>query len=309
MAKYIKSNKILKGLSMTLLSSIHAVFVKHEQPMNDKKIEEVLRNDKKYKDKPTQFISQIRARLYTDIKNNSDTSFAILAPNTFGLKIWVEEKSYKNYEPTVKSPHKSHLDEVIAVFPKEKIDDLLSSPGLSFMDLPLTWLQKNCMPMVRGDAEKSLEYIQLVSSFIISSDRNVFAHVRSGRAPEGRLKGEKSVLLGGHIEFDEIMQLSNVGNYDLFEETLLLTRELDEEVSVVEQKAIEFIGCMYDSSREVSSQHLSLLHHVKLPSEQISVKEKGYHINPEWIHIKKATSELSSFENWSAEVLTKFKRI
>lgn len=294
---------------MTLLSSIHAILVKHDQPMNDKKIEEVLRKDNRYKDKPRQLIGQIRARLYTDIKNNSDTYFAILAPNTFGLKIWVEEKSYKHYLPTEKSLHKSHLDEVIAVFTKKKIDDLLSNSGLNFMELPLAWLQNNCKPMVRGDAEKSLEYIQLVSSFIISSGQNVFAHVRSGRAPENRLKGEKSVLLGGHIEYDEIMQLSSTVNYDLFEETLLLTRELDEEVSIVEQREIEFIGCMYDSSREVSSQHLSLLHHVKLPSEQIMVKERGYHINPEWIHIKKVTSELSSFENWSAEVIKKIKGI
>jgi len=277
-------------------------------PLSDSEIELNLRKLDKFKSKSKNLISQIRARLYTDIKNNSESPFAVLAPNTFGLASWVELKRYQNYSPVEKSLHKSHLDEVIAVFNKADLNDLLPHNGFNLMELPLSWFHEHCIPMVRREAEESNTHIQLISSFIISCQEQVFSHVRSGAAPESRLKGEKSIFLGGHIEFDEVINLSTNANYDLFEQAKLFTRELDEEVDIKNEREISFIGCIYDESREVSSQHLSLVHHVKVTSMDIAVREKGYHIQPLWLNIQELIYEAESFENWSVEMIKNINR-
>ncbi|EHW0692025.1 NUDIX domain-containing protein [Vibrio parahaemolyticus] len=288
---------------MTLLENIYEVLESADVALTDKQIEAKLREQEEYRSKSSNLVTQIRARLYTDIKEKPVSKFAVLAPNTFGLSSWLDRKNYEQYEPREKEIHKSHLDEVIAVFERSLLSELLPGNGLRTMEPPLAWFASNCQPMLRRDAEQSTEYIQLVSSFVITSGSSMFTHVRSGRAPESRLKGEKSILLGGHIEYDEVMQLSSDINFDLFEQAKLFTRELEEEVELKTNSNMKFIGCMYDDSRTVSSQHLSLLHHVELKSQDVIVKEKGYHINPEWIPIEELKIKRDEFENWSSVVI------
>ncbi|WNJ95375.1 hypothetical protein RND59_14795 [Vibrio ruber] len=294
---------------MTLLEAIYGELVKANKPLTDNEIEQKLRLHSEFKDKSSNFVTSIRARIYEKAKLDQHPDIVVLAPNTFGLASWVAEGRYQIHQTGERKLHKGHLDEVIAVIPKEHLSKLITRDGFKRIAFPAQWIANYCVPMVRRDAEKSYDHIQLISSFLITCSNDVLTHIRSGKAPEARLKGEKSILLGGHVAYNEVGGFVADINYELFEKPKLLERELHEEVDIISKHKTVYKGCLYDSSRDVSSQHLSLIHHVVLSNKNLVIKEKGYHRNLEWLHIDKLADSVNDYENWSVEIIKNFSKV
>ncbi|HHX8589744.1 hypothetical protein ACEV8K_19965 [Vibrio parahaemolyticus] len=294
---------------MTLLEAIYRELVKSNRPLTDIELEQKLRTQSRFKDKSPNFVTSIRARIYEKAKLEQYPDIVVLAPNTFGLASWVNEGRYQIHQTGEKEHHKGHLDEVIAVIPKEYLSKLIKKDGFKQIALPINWISNYCTPMVRRDAEQSYDHIQLISSFLITCSNEVLTHVRSGNAPETRLKGEKSILLGGHIAYSEVGGFVAGINYELFEQPKLLERELHEEVDILSAHETIYRGCLYDSSRDVSSQHLSLVHHVELSNKTLTIKEKGYHRCPEWCHVNELVNNINDYENWSVEIINNINKV
>ena len=65
------------------------------------------------------------------------------------------------------------------------------------------------------------------------------------------------------------------------------------------------VGLLYDSNREVSSQHLGLVYTVEMNDSEYEIGEKGYHINDELTEINYVIDNKNEYENWSVELINK----
>lgn len=245
----------------------------------------------------------IRARLSEDIDREKNKSrFARLQKGTYGLRTWLSEfpGKYMEYDQTIRK--NTLLDEILAVFDKSKINEIITSNGLNKVRIDSNWFKLNCYPKIRKDAEENFSSIQLVSAFIVRYGDKIITHTRSARSPEARLHGEKSIILGGHITYEEINSLFDP--FDPASSHPFIERELNEEIKILKKYNITPIGLIYDSERDVSSQHLGLVYLVDMTTDEYEIGEKGFHINDMMLSIDEIVYDKEDFENWSLELIT-----
>ena len=150
----------------------------------------------------------IRARLSEDIdKHQSESEFVRLQKGTYGLRKWLIEKPEKYKEYEVQKKKNQLMDEYLAVFDKSILNQIVDNNGLNEVKIDSNWFKENCFPKVRKDAELDFSVVQLISVFLIKFGNNIITHTRSARAPESRLHGERSIIFGGHITYDEVNTL------------------------------------------------------------------------------------------------------
>ncbi|POB84051.1 hypothetical protein, partial [Vibrio vulnificus] len=128
---------------MTLLEAIYRELVKSNRPLTDIELEQKLRTQSRFKDKSPNFVTSIRARIYEKAKLEQYPDIVVLAPNTFGLASWVNEGRYQIHQTGEREHHKGHLDEVIAVIPKEYLSKLIKKDGFKQIALPINWISPN----------------------------------------------------------------------------------------------------------------------------------------------------------------------
>lgn len=196
---------------------------------------------------------------------------------------------------------KSKLDENIAVIARK--DLLTVIPGVGFHQSAIDRLKltRLATPMLRREAEETFDVVQLVSVFIVMHEGRYLTHMRSGRLPESRLRGEYSMMLGGHLSVDDFAQLT----LDLFSDDddlsdcTYILRELSEELIVDSDPIVTSRGYIYDDSRTVSTQHLGLVYEVSIDKPSIKIGERGFLLHPKFERIEEIQGRRSEFENWS----------
>ena len=252
----------------------------------------------------------IRARLSQDIEAHGERSrFARFARGKYGLRKWLHKYPEKYTEFNVRASRDLRMEEDLAVFDRELLSQL-SIDKLKFTSIPTEWFRENCFSLRRREAENDDQLVQLVSVFLIRYQNKILTHVRAGWAPESRLHGEKSVHLGGHINYEEIFGLFDP--FDTDSDYPWVLRELFEEIDIKDDSKlpkIKTIGLLYDDSRDVSKQHLGLCYLVDLLSDDFSIGEKGYHIDAELIDKNEIKIESSTFENWSRILISELEEI
>ncbi|MBM4102983.1 MAG: hypothetical protein FJ263_02885 [Planctomycetes bacterium] len=123
----------------------------------------------------------------------------------------------------------------------------------------------------RSQAEKNLDYKQLIPYVIMACDGKVFSYVRGKRAGETRLVGNRSIGIGGHINpADDMPLFSNF--YDAYRAAV--EREVAEEVSVETSYADRVVALLNDDSNEVGQVHLGIVHYWNLDEPKVSRKEQ-----------------------------------
>tara|TARA_R110001583_G_scaffold173897_2_gene328010 strand:- start:6028 stop:6957 length:930 start_codon:yes stop_codon:yes gene_type:complete len=250
----------------------------------------------------------IRSRIATDIdKFGEESKFVRLQKGTYGLRSWLDESPDKYEEYIFEKSQELRMNEYLAVFDKEKLSEIIIDTGLTYKEIPADWFKVNCKQKVRYEAEKDFTLIQLISVFVIFFNGEIITHIRSKRAPESRLHGERSILFGGHITYEDISGLFNP--FDPNSPMPWIKRELIEEVDIVDKYKMKPIGLLYDDSRSVSSQHLGLVYFVELSNESYSIGEKGYHIQDEFQNIERIKESSLDFENWSVILINEIDSI
>jgi predicted NUDIX family phosphoesterase len=240
----------------------------------------------------------MKSKLSTDIRQNGDVSlFMRTDENTFGLRLW------KPYYGEYQAPRhqKALLDEDIVVFPTDIVREYVPKDGVWTEGVRSQELLSSCFSVSRRQAEARFDIIQLVSVFVVRQGLSYLTYKRSRRLPEQRLHGSYSLAFGGHLNPEDVSPL-----LDIFVPELglpLLQRELSEELIVEHQPHFRYRGLLYDTSREISSQHLGIVYDVFLSSSTYEIGERGFLIDPRLETAQDINARLDAFENWSVMLL------
>ena len=125
--------------------------------------------------------------------------------------------------------------------------------------------------MPRSQAEKNPAYKQLIPYVIMNCDGKYLSYVRGKRAGEGRLVGNRSIGIGGHINpADDVIPL--FGIYEAY--LAAVEREVAEEVSVETKYINRIVALLNDDSNEVGSVHLGIVHCWTLDAPKVNRKEQ-----------------------------------
>jgi predicted NUDIX family phosphoesterase len=237
----------------------------------------------------------MKSKLSTEIlQHGSSSKFIRVAQGLFALR-----RSY-DAEFIATRFKKNKLDEEIAVIERTQLRQLIPSPGYFQRGIERSLIASLASPMQRRMAEEDFSVVQLVSVFIVHYQGTYLTHMRSARLPESRLHGEYSLMLGGHLAVDDFAQLT----LDLFGDGTLsdcsyILRELSEELVLDTDPVVEPRGYIYDTSREVSKQHLGLVYFVDLPEKKFQIGERGFLMNATFETPHQISERVLDFENWS----------
>jgi predicted NUDIX family phosphoesterase len=238
----------------------------------------------------------MKSKLSTDILNAGENSrFKRVFQGSFSLR------DYPAEEYVATRFVKSKLDEDIAVIHREHLNELVSGVGYFPSSIDRVKLARLAFPMLRRSAEERFDVVQLISVFIVTHRGRYLTHMRSGRLPESRLRGEYSMMLGGHLSIDDFAQLTLdlfADDDDLGDCTYIL-RELSEELVLNSDPKVQSKGFIYDDSREVSTQHLGLVYEVKVSEPNFTIGERGFLLHPKFEGRAQIKARRDAFENWS----------
>lgn len=291
-------------MEKNLLGVIQQILKRCNSPLTAEAILKEIQSENLYEFKGKTPKTAIRARLAENIDRlQSASDFIRLQKGTYGLRIWLDKEPGKYLEYQADKKKSQLMEEYLAVFDKSNLSQIIQKNGLTETCIDAEWFKKNCFPKVRFEAEQEFSVIQLISAFLVLSGDKVITHTRSARAPESRLHGERSIVFGGHITYEEINSL-----FDPFDPNStypFIDRELKEEINIKSDYKMMPLGLLYDSNREVSSQHLALVYIVKMVDEEYEIGEKGYHINDELTPINDIIKNKHEYENWSVELIEK----
>jgi predicted NUDIX family phosphoesterase len=238
----------------------------------------------------------MKSKLSTDILRHRDRSpFMRSEPGVFALREWsggIQEFHADRHQPAL-------FDEDIVVFPRESLSKYVPGRGLFSSSTDSRDLGLELRPMRRREAEDDTTVIQLVSVFIVRSDRDILTYKRSKRLPESRLHGFYSLSFGGHLNPDDVGTLLNI--FDPEQAFAMLERELGEELRLDRHTSRSFTyrGLLYDDSRSVSQQHLGIVYEVTVSSKSFVIGERGFLMDPKYESVEQIRERLADFENWS----------
>lgn len=196
---------------------------------------------------------------------------------------------------------KSKLDESIAVISRRDLGKIIPGVGFHLSAIDRPKLTRLAEPMLRREAEETFDVVQLVSVFVVMHEGRYLTHMRSARLPESRLRGEYSMMLGGHLSVDDFSQLTLdlfSNDEDLSDCTYIL-RELSEELIIDSDPVVVSRGYIYDDSRPVSTQHLGLVYEVSIDKPTFRIGERGFLLNAKFERMNDIRNRKSDFENWS----------
>ena len=137
----------------------------------------------------------------------------------------------------------------------------------------------------RPVAEVSPEFRQIIPYVAIRSGDQYFVLERTTKQTEARLHRKLSLGVGGHV---------NPG-HSLLEG---LQKELDEEVHIGTDYAMEFVGIINDDSTDVGRVHLGAAYVIDAGSRDVAVKETDK-MTSEWVARGALRGLRSAMESWS----------
>ncbi len=244
--------------------------------------------------------NSISSRISEDIrKKKSNSIFARFDRGTYGLRKWLNNSSFKEYQPERREHDK--MSEILAVFPRIHLSDFVNGSGIFLNSLSQKPFEEICEPMVRREAELTYEKIQLVSCFAIRFNDELLCFQRSKKLPEKRLSNVKSLHFGGHIEFSEINGLFD--SFNPLSEIPWIERELKEELNINDEYQMTDIGYIHDSDNDLGRQHIGLFYDVSLSSKHVSLNEVKNFYNLNFINIKNLSKVIGDYDSWSRYII------
>lgn len=181
--------------------------------------------------------------------------------------------------------------EYIMVIPKQYIPEgHVDSSLVEGIDLSV--LLRHASYIQRYIAETSEEYVQIIPYVVVSSNGRYLSYQRSSGGGEGRLHGNYSIGIGGHLDFVE-------GEDPITCAQNGMIREMQEELGLVSSMAdYVAIGTLYDPSNAVGRVHFGLVYRLEANNLDITSGELDVLVNRELL----STDEMggySGYEDWS----------
>ncbi len=126
------------------------------------------------------------------------------------------------------------------------------------------------LPMERGRVEHDPSYKQLVAYTVLSHGGRYLTYLRGKRQGEQRLRGNRSIGVGGHINSGDQATL-------FLDDRLKAAalRELDEEIEIAVPYQLRIAGLLNDDGNDVGRVHLGLVYRADLPQPAVSKREQS----------------------------------
>jgi predicted NUDIX family phosphoesterase len=278
------------------LKAAYEILSKEGRPLSAKEIVDLAVSDGRLTSAGKTPWQTMKAKLSTEILNRgAESPFMRAEKGRFALRQWrtvMKEHVAERFQ-------KALFDEDIVVFPSGSLQKYIPGPGLYTGRFDSASLISECRSMRRREAEGTFDFIQLVSVFVVRYGEKYLTYKRTKRLPESRLHDFYSFSFGGHLNPSDIKPLLNI--FDPGLATPLLLRELGEELKLERGRAPElaYRGLLYDTSREVSRQHIGVTYDVFLPTDRYEIGERGFLMDPRFETLDQILVRKADFENWS----------
>lgn len=196
----------------------------------------------------------------------------------------------------------------VLCLPESEFNNFGIKTGFSY-DSDLCWkiIENNMLRFIdREKAELDPSWKQIIPYVVVEpwgKFNQVFAYQRTKQGAEGRLHGNYSIGVGGHIDAEDMEHVVARNDEEAFRATFCqaVYRELDEELSLCRSCfSFTLMGTLYDDSNEVGKVHLGIV--VKLLANEEDVVPECQMANAKF-YTKKELKNLSPFENWSKILL------
>ena len=138
----------------------------------------------------------------------------------------------------------------------------------------------------RPTAEISPQYKQIIPYVLIRHDDAYFLLQRTPKQTEARLHHKLSLGIGGHI---------NPDTPDLFDG---LQKELEEEVEVVGDYDLTFVGILNDDTTDVGRVHLGAVYVLDAHEGGVNVRET-HKMSGRWVPRSELGEHREAMESWS----------
>ena len=143
----------------------------------------------------------------------------------------------------------------------------------------------------RDQMELDPNFKQLIPYCIFRHGDQLFQYRRGKLQGVGRLRGKRSIGVGGHISSTD--QGSERPVY-----LEALQRELDEEVAIETRLDNRLIGLLNDDSTEVGRVHLGLVHLIEVEEPKVRAREASM-LEAGFVPARDMLGDLADFETWS----------
>jgi len=191
-------------------------------------------------------------------------------------------------------------DEQVLVVERAVVEDLGAFQGLQF-DVD-RYVQRLLAAGIarfvrRGDAEDDPSLKQLIPYVLMRCDGKYLSYVRGKRAGESRLKGLRSLGIGGHINpEDHAAPLFAQDMHDAYQAAV--AREVAEEVDVQAAHHDRIVALLNDDSNPVGQVHLGVVHVWQLDRPAVEKREQMI-TQMAWLRPDELASERENMETWS----------
>ena len=119
----------------------------------------------------------------------------------------------------------------------------------------------------------------------------MLSYRRGARSSEGRLTGNRSIGIGGHVSVSD----PNLFSSSYIEATI---RELQEELVIDTDYTIRLVAMLNDDSNEVGKVHFGLIHLLEVCEQKIKSNEQEIS-DLKFLSIQQLVRTIDSYENWS----------
>ena len=143
---------------------------------------------------------------------------------------------------------------------------------------------------------------QIIPVILVQNeDGDYLTYARNGN--ETRLHGSRSLLIGGHVDIDDIV-------FNNPKETIIKSaiRELEEEIGLdkfkfdfMYEKCIPYEYIIYSNQDEVRQVHVGLLAIILVNKEDIKPSDEIYDVS--WLPKEKLILQTDQYEEWSQIVI------
>lgn len=183
-------------------------------------------------------------------------------------------------------------NEFVLVFPTSLLQQLgkfqglrLATPG--YVDA----IEAASFYKPRYEAESDPAFKQVIPYVLVEHDLRFLSYRRGARSSEERLKGARSIGIGGHISSSDpnLLRSAYVEG---------MNREIHEELRIQGRYAIRAAAMLNDDSDEVGMVHFGLIHVMTLEDPVVSSREQAI-ADLQFMDVEELIAGQDQYENWS----------
>jgi predicted NUDIX family phosphoesterase len=184
------------------------------------------------------------------------------------------------------------LQEKVLVVPSDIINSLCPKPFSRNTEGVSAAAVKNGTFLARKIAETDFNFKQIIPYVLVRHENRYVLMRRTTKQTEARLHDKYSIGVGGHINDDDAAKgIDNIIHCGM-------RREIEEEMTIKDERSCELVGVINDNSSEVSRVHMGLVYVLTTGSPQFEIAEKDKY-TANWATVEEMLPFYDKMESWT----------